>query len=297
MIYYNECPVCSGTSISKVFSCQDYTVSRKFFNILECANCTVRFTQNVPDLSEIGNYYASEDYISHTDTNKGLKNKLYHAVRKFTLNQKKNLLLTTTKLSKGKILDVGCGTGSFLEIMKSAGWETVGLEPNADARKQTSLKNIECYEPDYLFNLPDKQFDVISLWHVLEHIHDLHNNIVQFKRLLKDNGLLVIAVPNYTSSDATHYDAFWAAYDVPRHLYHFSTHSMKILLEMHQLTIASIKPMWFDSYYVSLLSEEYKENDLGFLKAIKHGTISNYNAMLNPNLASSIIYLIRFSVH
>jgi 2-polyprenyl-3-methyl-5-hydroxy-6-metoxy-1,4-benzoquinol methylase len=293
MIHYSECPVCSGTSISKVFSCQDYTVSQKFFNILECGSCSVRFTQNVPDLSEIGSYYASEDYISHTDTNKGIINKLYHAIRKFTLKQKKSLLLATTKLFKGKILDIGCGTGSFLETMKNAGWETVGLEPNLEARNLASAKNIESHEPNHLFNLSDKQFDVISLWHVLEHVHDLHNYIEQFKRLLKDNGLLVIAVPNYTSSDASHYDAFWAAYDVPRHLYHFSPKSMKILLEKHQFNIEAIKPMWFDSYYVSLLSEGYKQNDLGFLKAIKHGTISNYNALINSKMASSIIYLIR----
>ena len=293
MIYYNECPVCSGSSLNKVFSCQDYTVSQKFFNILECSNCTVRFTQNVPDLSEIGNYYASEDYISHSDTQKGIINKLYHAIRKFTLNQKKKLLLSTTKLAKGKILDVGCGTGSFLGIMKNGGWDTVGLEPNFDARKLTIAKNIECHEPNHLFNLPEKQFDVITLWHVLEHVHDLHNYINQFKKLLNDNGLLVIAVPNYTSSDATHYDAFWAAYDVPRHLYHFSPTAMKILLEKHQFNIEAIKPMWFDSYYVSLLSEGYKQNDFGVLKAIKHGTISNYKALLNPKLASSIIYLIR----
>lgn len=293
MIHYNECPVCSGKSIHKVFSCQDYTVSQKFFNILECADCSLRFTQNIPDLSEIGNYYASENYISHSDTNKGIVNKLYHAIRKFTLNQKKRLLLSTTKLSEGKILDVGCGTGSFLEIMKNAGWEAVGLEPNLEARELTIAKNIECYESNYLFNLPDKQFDVITLWHVLEHVHDLYNYIIQFKRLLKENGLLLIAVPNYTSSDASHYDAFWAAYDVPRHLYHFSPKSMNVLLEKHQFNIDTIKPMWFDSFYVSLLSEGYKQNDLGFLKAIKHGTISNYKALMNPKAASSIIYLIR----
>ena len=295
MIHYSECPVCSGTSISKVFSCQDYTVSQKFFNIYECANCTLRFTQDVPELGEIGKYYASEDYISHSDTDKGFINKLYHSIRKFTLNQKKKLLLSITKLKRGKILDIGCGTGSFLEIMQTAGWETVGLEPDTDARKLTAAKHIEWFEPNHLFNFPEKQFDVITLWHVLEHVHDLHNYIIQIKKLLKKNGLLVIAVPNYTSTDATHYDAFWAAYDVPRHLYHFSPNAMKILLEKHQFTIESIKPMWFDSYYVSLLSERYKENDLGILKAIKHGTISNYNALLNPKLASSIIYLIRSS--
>jgi 2-polyprenyl-3-methyl-5-hydroxy-6-metoxy-1,4-benzoquinol methylase len=293
MIHYNECPVCSATAIKKVFSCQDYTVSHYFFDVFECSNCGLRFTQDVPAIDEIGKFYASENYISHTDTEKGLVNKLYHFVRKYTLHQKKKLLQHQSKLNKGVLLDIGCGTGSFLEIMQTAGWQCVGLEPDSNAREISLSKNIECYEPNHLYNLPEKKFDVITLWHVLEHVHDLHQYIVQCKKLLKDDGLLVIAVPNYTSSDANHYDEFWAAYDVPRHLYHFSPQAMSYLMEKHQFAVKTMKPMWFDSYYVILLSEEYQQEPLGLLKAFKNGTISNYHAFSNPAVASSIIYLIR----
>lgn len=223
MIEYELCPNCGNKNIFLVLSAKDYTVSGEQFEIWECRNCTQRFTQNIPGSQEIGKYYQSENYISHSDTSKGLINNLYHKVRKRTLLQKRKLIENTTGKKAGSILDVGCGTGAFLHGMKNAKWNITGLEPDETARaKALELYGLHLEKTDEFYRLPAQTFDAITMWHVLEHVHELHSYIEQLKKLLKPGGKLVIAVPNYTSYDAGVYKEFWAAYDVPRHLYHFS---------------------------------------------------------------------------
>jgi 2-polyprenyl-3-methyl-5-hydroxy-6-metoxy-1,4-benzoquinol methylase len=268
-IHYTLCPVCGSAGISKVFKVKDNTASQEFFDIYHCSNCQVRFTQNPPSEASIGEYYKSENYISHTDTSKGLVNRLYQAVRNFSINQKKKLIEKTTGLTKGNLLDVGSGTGYFAAAMQKAGWQTTGLEPDEGARnvamQQHSLNLLPANE---LFNLPGKKFDAITLWHVLEHVYDLKKYITTFKNLLADNGKLFIAVPNYTSYDAMSYGTDWAGYDVPRHLYHFTPQTMQWLMRESGFRIIDIKPMWFDSFYVSLLSSKYKNGSPNWFGAV-----------------------------
>ena len=296
MVTYTSCPVCKSNELVEVFLVKDYTVSGEYFSIEKCKTCTLLFTQNVAEQNEIGRYYASENYISHSDTQAGLVNKLYHLIRKKTLQSKKRLIEGETEKSNGNILDIGCGTGAFLHTMKIGGWKITGLEPDENARKKAKiLYGIEPQPSNNIFNLPDNNYDAITMWHVLEHVHQLHEYIGQLKNMLTDKGKIFIAVPNYTSYDAQHYGEFWAAYDVPRHLYHFSPAGMKRLVEQHGLTIKKIKPMWFDSFYVSMLSEKYKSGKGNLIKAFLMGFISNIKTLFNPDKCSSLIYIIEKS--
>ena len=293
MIHYTGCPICNSSNIQEQLSAKDYTVSQNIFSIWHCNACTARFTQDVPDQDAIGAYYASENYISHSDTKKGIINNLYHMVRKRTLGAKRRMVINETGITKGAILDIGCGTGAFLNTMQEAGWNITGLEPDTIARtKAAELYNIQPQEPAKLFDLTPATFNAITMWHVLEHVHELHAYIKQIEKLLAPGGKAFIAVPNYTSKDAEIYSAHWAAYDVPRHLYHFSPQSIETLLAQHGLKLTAVKPMWFDSFYVSMLSEQYKNGKGNIVKAFLNGFISNLQAWGNIRKCSSVIYVI-----
>ncbi len=292
-ISYTSCPVCGSPSISKVISAKDHTVSGESFEIFHCADCQLRFTQNVPSEDSIGAYYKSENYISHTDISKGLVNRIYQIVRRRANQNKRRLVEKYIRVKGGSLLDVGSGTGYFVSEMKKAGWMVTGLEPDSGARKVAEeINSIQLSPSVDLFKLSLNQYDAITLWHVLEHIHDLKNYIRKFKLLLKKNGKLFVAVPNYTSLDAEMYKEYWAAYDVPRHLYHFTPSSMKLLMEEAGLKVTDIRPMWFDSFYVSLLSSKYKNGSINWLAAIFTGLRSNWNAMRDVKKCSSLIYVI-----
>jgi 2-polyprenyl-3-methyl-5-hydroxy-6-metoxy-1,4-benzoquinol methylase len=292
-VHYTNCPVCGSAKIAAILVVQDYTVSNQQFEIYHCSNCSFRFTQDVPDIKSIAPFYKSENYISHTNTSKGIVNRLYQTVRKRTLKQKRKLIEKVTGLAKGTLLDVGAGTGAFAGAMKAAGWQVTGLEPDEDARAVGKKEyGIELSPISGFYDLPAASFDGITLWHVLEHVHDLNGYIVKLKLLLKEKGRLFIAVPNYTSKDAAIYKEHWAAYDVPRHLYHFSPQSMQVLMEKHGLKILAHKPMWFDSFYVSMLSSKYKTGKTKLFGSFFAGLRSNVKAMGDIRQCSSVIYVI-----
>lgn len=292
-IHYTHCPVCGASDIRPELKAKDYTVSAELFSIYSCSSCTARFTQDVPTAEGIAPYYKSESYISHTNTSKGLINRLYQWVRKRTLKQKRKLIQQQTGLQTGTILDLGSGTGAFAGEMKSGGWQVTGLEPDADARKVAfDSFGVELQDTGNFYALTDNQFDAITMWHVLEHVHDLQGYMAKLKTLLKGKGRLIIAVPNYTSGDAATYGEYWAAYDVPRHLYHFSPASMKGLVEKHGLRLLQYKPMWYDSFYVSLLSSKYKNGATGLVSAFINGLRSNIGAWKDVKKCSSVIYII-----
>ena len=293
MIHYDGCPLCQSGNIQQKLSAKDYTVTGESFLIFQCNNCSAAFTQDVPAQETIGRYYASENYISHSDTSKGLINRIYHAVRKKTLQQKKYLIEHATGILTGTILDIGCGTGAFLYTMQQAAWQITGLEPDETARRKAKeIHSINPIPSGELFHLPENNFDAITMWHVLEHVHQLHEYIAQIKLLLKPDGRLVVAVPNYTSTDALQYQQYWAAFDVPRHLYHFSPASMKALMAQHGLQVIETKPMWFDSFYVSMLSEKYRDGKGNIIGAFINGLLSNAKALFNKEKCSSVIYII-----
>lgn len=297
IITYTQCPACKSNHITAIFEAKDYTVSQKMYEIWHCNNCTLRFTQHVADEHGIGKYYQSKDYISHSNTKAGLVNKLYHFVRNYTQVEKRKFIQRVAQKKTGILLDVGAGTGTFCNTMKNAGWDVTGLEPDEIAR-QNALSNyqISLQQLNILHSLPPDSYDVITMWHVLEHVHDFHGYLNTFLHILKKDGVLLIAVPNYTSKDAAWYQSFWAAYDVPRHLYHFSPQAMKLLMQQHGLKVVDTEPMWFDSYYVSMLSEQYKygsKNIFRLLKAAVNGFLSNLPVYFNKEKCSSVIYVIK----
>lgn len=293
-ILYTQCPGCSHTNIKPVLQAKDYTVSHETFAIWECGNCTLRFTQNVPEAAAIGRYYQSDAYVSHSDTKKGVVNRLYHIVRNITLKGKLKMITGVAGKKSGVLLDVGAGTGAFAAVMQQNGWKVTGLEPDETARKNAAQNhglNLQTLEA--LYNLPANTFDVITMWHVLEHVHELHGYLNRFQTILRPGGTLVVAVPNYTSDDAQRYGASWAAYDVPRHLYHFSPLSMRTLVAQHGFEVMECKPMWFDSFYVSMLSEQYLNGKGNLVKAFINGWRSNTKAASSPEKSSSVIYIIK----
>ena len=267
---------------------KDHSVSGETFDLLYDADLDMLITHPQPSLEKLPSYYESDDYISHTDGKRTLFEKLYHAVKSIALKNK--LKLINAQASKGSLLDIGAGTGEFLLVAKNNGWNVTGLEPSDKAKGIAINKGIS-FATD-LESLADQSFDIITMWHVLEHVPNLEHQMAELKRLIKPNGTVIIAVPNFKSFDANHYDAFWAAYDVPIHLWHFSKTAIQKLFSQHQLELVKVLPMKFDSFYVSLLSEKYKYGKMNFVKAFFIGLKSNRFGSANSEY-SSHIYLLK----
>lgn len=287
------CPVCEQTKFRPLLSCEDHTVSHETFSIEECVTCGFVLTNPQPDEAELPRYYTSGAYISHSDKSQNLVDRIYKVSRTFAIQWKYRVINNKSLTNPKSILDYGCGTGSFLAYCEQKGMQAAGVEPSPAARtiagKQTSAK----LTAD--LSQINETFDAITLWHVLEHVSALNETLEMLKGRLHQNGTMFIAVPNHQSSDAKKYNSHWAAYDVPRHLWHFSKATMKKLLEKHQLKLNDIVPMKLDAYYVSLLSEKYRGRTNGIAnigKAIVEGWRSN-SAAGNTGEYSSLIYIVR----
>jgi 2-polyprenyl-3-methyl-5-hydroxy-6-metoxy-1,4-benzoquinol methylase len=267
---------------------KDHSVSKETFDLYHDETMDMLVTYPQPSLVNLGKYYESVDYISHTDSKRSLFEKAYHFVKSIALKNKLDLI-NSLQPNKGRILDIGAGTGDFLSVAKQNGWQTIGLEPSDKAKAIAVKKEVAFVEQT--LELENQSFDVITMWHVLEHVPDLDNQIKELKRLLKPNGSLIIAVPNFKSFDAKHYGAFWAAYDVPIHFWHFSKKAIKMLFEKEGLQLEKVLPMKFDSFYVSLLSEKYKSGKMNFVKAFFIGLQSNRKAKHDFEYSSHIYVL------
>jgi 2-polyprenyl-3-methyl-5-hydroxy-6-metoxy-1,4-benzoquinol methylase len=268
---------------------KDHSVSKETFELYHDEDLDMLITHPQPSLENLGKYYESEDYISHTDNKRSLFEKAYHFVKGIALKNKLNLI-NSQQSAKGQILDIGAGTGDFLTVAKNDGWQTVGIEPSDRAKGIAISKGISFVENTIA--LESHSFDVITMWHVLEHVPDLDFQIKELKRLLKPTGTLIIAVPNFKSFDAKHYGTFWAAFDVPIHFWHFSKKAIQMLFQKENMKLEKVLPMKFDSFYVSLLSEKYKNGKMNFIKAFFIGLQSNCKANKNSEY-SSLIYVLK----
>lgn len=287
-----QCPICNNTSFSEFLTTQDYFLTKQEFLICQCIECGFKFTNPRPTLEELPQYYESNEYISHSNVEKGLINKLYQIVRTYTLKSKAGII--NKYINEGQILDIGCGTGEFLNAMQQYNFVATGIEPNQEARKNAKRNyGLAVYDESEIDGLSKNLYNVITLWHVLEHVFNLNERISQIKELIAENGILVVALPNPASWDAKHYGEFWAAYDCPRHLYHFDQFAVKKLFHNYGFEIVNQKPMYFDSFYVSMLSEKYNQSKLQFLKGLTNGFISNISAIFNRGNYSSIIYVLK----
>lgn len=270
---------------------KDYSVSKETFDLYQDETLDMLITHPQPSLENLGKYYESEDYISHTDNKRSIFEKLYHFIKSIALKDKLNLI-NSLQTNKGRLLDIGAGTGDFLAVAKNDGWEIIGVEPSKKAKGIAIKKSITFVEQTT--ELESNSFDTITMWHVLEHVPDLGLQIKELKRLLKPNGTLVIAVPNFKSFDAKHYGKFWAAYDVPIHFWHFSKTAIQMLFQNEKMKLEKILPMKFDSFYVSLLSEKFKTGKMNYPKAFLIGSLSNWYARKSFEY-SSHIYIIKNS--
>lgn len=288
-----HCPICDEPGFLNFLKCKDFTVSKEEFQIVSCTNCGLHFTNPRPAAQEIGKYYESKDYISHSKTKKGVVNKIYHLAKNISLKRKLKLISSLNPKDR-TLLDIGCGAGDFLKEASLNGWQVTGIEPHKATREAANIAHgITIHDENILQNADFQSFSIITLWHVLEHVHNLKNRISEIHRHLSEDGHLIIAVPNFTSWDASYYLNFWAAYDVPRHLYHFSPSLIKSLLTEHGFKHVKSLPMKMDAYYVSMLSEKYKKSTLGIFKAIINGFISNYKTKNDAEKYSSVIYIFK----
>jgi len=285
-----NCPICQNNELEKYLYVRDYTVSQSTFTIVTCKTCGFKYTNPRPNQSEIGKYYKAETYISHTNTTKGFIAKVYHSIRKFTLKNKL-AIINSLKPDKGKLLDIGCGTGMFLKIAREDDWQINGIEPDLGARTIAEEINETTIKTEILSSFDKEKFDIITMWHVLEHIHLLHETVDWLKDKLLNDGSLIIAVPNNESEDAKIYQEHWAAYDVPRHLYHFTQKSITQLFEQEGFQLTKKIPMKFDSFYISMLSNKYKTGKMKYISAFINGLKSNIEGKKNKNNYSSIIYI------
>lgn len=294
MEYLSSCPICKSTMLKSNLTCKDYTVSQSEFTIVNCSSCGFTFTNPRPEPSNLGEYYKSEEYVSHSNTNKGLIFKLYQLVRNYTLDKKVSLI---KKWGNPKnLLDIGCGTGAFIDRCAKNKIEVVGIEPDESARN-FAINNfsLKVFDESEIIKIADNSYDTITMWHVLEHVSDLEERVKQLKRILKSDGTLFVALPNMASYDAQVYGKFWAAYDVPRHLYHFKKGDVERLFGSVSMDVVKRLPMKFDSFYVSMLSEKYLSGKVNYFKAFYNGMKSNKYASKSDVNFSSVIYIIKNS--
>lgn len=293
MEHVATCQVCASSTLQEVTRIKDHSVSQESFGIVACCACGAWFTSPRPGPDNIGAYYQSNKYISHTNASTSFVDRIYQLVRKRTLASKHRII--TSYCSKGRLLDIGCGTGQFALYMKRKGYDVSGVEPDAGARVQ-STSILEHVVHESIEELPSgSSYDLITMWHVLEHVPDLQPTFTSLNHLLAPGGHLFLAIPDRESWDARHYRETWAAYDVPRHLSHLRRQDFRQLLNQHGFELLRIRPMYFDAYYIALLSEQYKgRNGLNrFLRAGLIGAYSNWVSWTSSAPTSSTMYIAR----
>lgn len=285
----NQCFLCNHPLDNRGLQVRDHYASGELFVVNQCSYCGLCHTYPKPALSDLPGYYKTETYISHTSAKTGVFNKLYRLFQQMNLRLKLHGI-RQKGLWTGRLLDIGCGNGAALSYFIKRGWNGVGVEPAPGARDFAIQLGLTVYDEQFLDELPSNSFDLVTLWHVLEHVPDVPGRMKQIRRLIKPDGLLVIALPNPDSFDAGFYKSYWAAWDVPRHLTHFSKRHIEELARQYGFVLVDIKPMWFDSFYVSLTSEKYKGSGfLGIVRALVVGLISN----LAVKNTSSLTYYLR----
>lgn len=290
------CPWCGSENAHSHLQLKDYFLTQESFEIVECDDCHLLYTTPRPAADEIGKYYQSENYYSHQENKKGFIPRLYEAIKKVNIKHKFEVATNDLKLENGgKMLEIGCGVGDFLHYAEQQGWECYGAEPSDDAVKILRTKTkIKVVKPEQIEDFPDASFDLICMWHVLEHVADLKWQIALLKRLLKPNGRIVIALPNYQSYDAQYYKDKWAAYDVPRHLNHFSEEFMRKELNNCGLDYIKSERLVWDSFYISYLSERYSQHNFALLRGGWRGLLSNLKARKTGQY-SSLVYVFKIA--
>jgi len=291
-IKFNSCPLCNSNNIVDFLRAEDHLLTSEVFALSKCQACGFVFTQEIPQVDEIGKYYQSQDYVSHSDTQKGMMNKLYHLGRWYMLRKKYGMVKRAT--NGKKLLDIGSGTGYFPGYMKKKGYKITGVEIDPEAREFARGEfGVNVFSPeDFLNNKIPGIFDVITLWHVLEHLDNFDLYMEKMLDQLEPGGALVIALPNCNAFDARHYKEYWAGYDVPRHLWHFTPSTLQKLSENHGMEIKMMKRLMLDPFYNSMLSEKYKGNRLYIISGMIYGKLAYIESLFNIKKSSSVVYFL-----
>lgn len=294
-IHIDTCPICGSQHLEEAGTCVDHYATGESFKIWKCRTCRFRFTQDFPDETVNARYYDSPDYISHSDTRQGMMNKIYHWARTVMLRRKRRLVSEATGLKRGHLLDIGSGTGYFAHEMKKIKWTVTAAEKSPNARQfaQQHFSIDHLVTPEQLEDIADGTFDAVTMWHVMEHVQRLDHEWALVNRLLKPEGIFLMAVPNFESADGSIYGTNWAAYDVPRHLWHFNSENVHTLATRHGFKMLEKHPMPLDAFFISILSERYAGTRHAFLQGMSNGLKCYFKAGGRPELSSSIIYVMK----
>ncbi len=258
---------------------KDYLVTGESFKVYLDENKIIGKTFPAPKKSEMFKYYDSNQYLPHSYNNKNLITILYSVVKR-QMHRKKLEWMSRQLNHNSSVLDYGCGTGDFVNYLRSKSVMAYGYDPNIKFNLDS---------PDYLTNNFDwgvNKYDIIFLWHVLEHTHDPFVLLQSLKKLLKKNGKIFIAIPNFKSFDSTYYRKYWAGYDLPRHLWHFSRKSIYQIAEQNNFKIHTEKRLYLDAIYVSFLSEKYKSSRFPYLQGLIIGFISIFRSFFTKESSS-----------
>lgn len=288
----NKCPWCESERTQIHLWLKDEFLTKEEFQIYECLRCGLLFTEPRPSKDKIGEYYKSQEYYSHQENKKGFIPKLYESIK--LINIKHKYKIATKGVKVGKMLDIGCGVGDFLHRAEQNGWDCTGVEPSEEA-KTIAQKRIKAkiIPGNDLEKIPNETYDVITMWHVLEHVDDIKWQVAQLQRLIKKEGRIIIAVPNYKSYDAKFYKDKWAAYDVPRHLNHFNKETIVKIFKTNGLKLVASDKLVWDAYYISYMSEQYRHHSMPLIKGAYRGCLSNLKARKSNEWSSKIYVFIK----
>ena len=269
----------------RVCTTKDYLGSNEKFEIVWSKYKGIAKTYPKPLKNNLKEYYNSENYISHNPKAIGLISLIYLAIR--SLMNRNKLKMIKPFLSKNdKVLDFGSGSGSFLYKLNFK-YESFGVEPNDFARSTSLAKGLRVVSAMKEYKV---KFNMIFLWHSLEHVYDINKTINEFSQKINSKGILVIALPNIRSFDAKKYKSFWAGYDVPRHLWHFTEEGIIDFLERKKFKFIKKRPLFWDAIYISYLSEKYRKSKFSLIKGVFWGIISNLTAIKTGEFSSKVYF-------
>jgi 2-polyprenyl-3-methyl-5-hydroxy-6-metoxy-1,4-benzoquinol methylase len=286
------CPLCGSPKTRFAFSCPDHLVTGEEFPLHQCNDCQFLYSGRLPSEADAQKYYDSPSYTPHATDRKNLMMRTIGFCRTFIRQPiKRTWVRKWSKKRMGTLIDIGSGTGEFAVFMQKSGWAVTCIEPNQDARNFCASQGLTVFDTDRVPTLPDHSFNVVTLWHVLEHVYDIHGTMQTIRRLLQPDGTAFIALPNYSSKEASWYGRMWTGYEMPRHPSHFSPATFAHLASMYDMEIVALRPFVLDAFYLSILSEQHRKG--WFISALFHGLASAIVGLLQPKLASSVLYVIR----
>lgn len=290
----NPCPLCGAIETVPYATCSDHASSRLQYLLLRCPACGVVFTDNHPEEDEMEQFETLDSQIRRADSPEGITERLYRHVRRRMLRRKAGLVVRQSYRDSGTLLNYGAKRGFFSDHMERKGWKVTSVDRHHENR-QFSLEHFH-HRMSGMQEMSDftpETFDVITLWHVFEHENEPERLLDTFHRILRPGGILVMSCPNICSTDAMHYGPYWAAYDVPRHLWHFNPVSLNRLVHRHGFTLMHHEKMPYDCFYISIMSEQYMMHRLAFLRGMAYGLHSWLVSLTRRGRSSSIVYVFR----